>query len=507
MGYIRTIALVYLVSAGAFAQSTWYVPDDFGTIQEAINASIHGDMVVVRPGTYVENIDFIGKAITVKSELGADVTTINGNRSGSVVIFQNGEGHDSVLEGFRIMNGSGTLFSSLTEWGGGIFCCASSPTIIHNTITSNTAYQGPGIECYHDNSIIMHNEIRSNSGVVGGGICTFSSTVSIAGNLIESNFAFDGGAIYCCGGAPHIESNVLRKNTADGNGGGIYIFKATSMIVNNLIHDNTVTSLYESFGGGIFCRGPRAFLTVVNNTITDNYAYDFGSGLFCCHDSDVTIVNTILWNTKIGLGQEIYVGGEYEPSRVDISYSDVRRGESMAFVEPNCILNWGSGMIDADPLYVNHYGDDFHITHDSPCLSAGDMNAPSLPQFDFEGDPRSGFLDSPDIGADEFHTHLYVTGKVASGNPVTGVIIGWPGTKPVMLISGSGVLPVPVPTPFGDFWLEPPWEHRVRLHAMPDDGVQIIDRIVPTGVLPGVQIPLQALVGRELSNLWVVEVE
>lgn len=62
-------------------------------------------------------------------------------------------------------------------------------------------------------------------------------------------------------------------------------------------------------------------------------------------------------------------------------------------------------------------------------------------------------------------------------------------------------------TPYGDFWLMPPWNHRVHFNAMPDNGVRLIDRGISAGLPPGTQIPLQALVGTELSNLWVVEVE
>ena len=55
------------------------MPADQVTIQAAINAASNGDTVVVEPGTYVEKINFLGKAITVTSSGGASVTTIDGN--------------------------------------------------------------------------------------------------------------------------------------------------------------------------------------------------------------------------------------------------------------------------------------------------------------------------------------------------------------------------------------------------------------------------------------------
>jgi hypothetical protein len=108
------------------------VPGEYPTIQAAISAAGDGDTVLVAPGTYVENIDFLGKAITVKSTGGPDVTCIDGNQASSVVTFKNGEGPDSVLEGFEIKNG-------FTDQGGGVICQLADPTVKNNTITGNIA--------------------------------------------------------------------------------------------------------------------------------------------------------------------------------------------------------------------------------------------------------------------------------------------------------------------------------------------------------------------------------
>jgi len=88
--------------------ATIHVPADQSTIQAGIDAAFDGDLVLVSPGTYLENIDFLGKGITVQSEQGDDLTVIDGNQNGSVVSFANGEPEDAVLDGFTIINGSGT---------------------------------------------------------------------------------------------------------------------------------------------------------------------------------------------------------------------------------------------------------------------------------------------------------------------------------------------------------------------------------------------------------------
>ena len=107
------------------------VPEHYDTIQEAIDAASDGYVVLVNNGAYKENINFSGKAITVRSINGAAATTIYRNALGSVVTFSSGETVLSVLDGFTITNGSGTLIGTDEAYGGGIYCNSTSPTIIN----------------------------------------------------------------------------------------------------------------------------------------------------------------------------------------------------------------------------------------------------------------------------------------------------------------------------------------------------------------------------------------
>ena len=73
------------------------MPGNYASIQSAINAAIAGDMVVIEADTYYERIDFLGKAITVRSANPDDpavvaATIIDGSKAGSVVTFSSGEG-------------------------------------------------------------------------------------------------------------------------------------------------------------------------------------------------------------------------------------------------------------------------------------------------------------------------------------------------------------------------------------------------------------------------------
>ncbi|MBU0754189.1 MAG: DUF1565 domain-containing protein, partial [Planctomycetes bacterium] len=153
------------------------------TIQTAIESAGQGDTIIVQSGTYKERIDFLGKALLVKSRFGPQYTRIDGMSSGTVVTFHAGEGPDSRLQGFLITNG-------LASWGGGVYCCNASPTLKDNIIRKNNAYNGGGIF-----------------------LCQYSSP-QIVGNYIEQNFSTSmGGGIFSVESTPHIEANIITGNT------------------------------------------------------------------------------------------------------------------------------------------------------------------------------------------------------------------------------------------------------------------------------------------------------
>src|SRR5438552_10823706 len=112
------------------------VPGDYTAIQKAIDNGKNGDVILVSPGVYNENINFKGKAITVSSTNAADPnvvknTIIHGVGKSSVVTFATHESSNSILAGFTITGGYGTLntdFGTNVYWGGGIYCNIASPT-------------------------------------------------------------------------------------------------------------------------------------------------------------------------------------------------------------------------------------------------------------------------------------------------------------------------------------------------------------------------------------------
>jgi hypothetical protein len=415
-----TFLLVVLLGARVEAQATVRrVPADYPTIQQAIDASVSGDTVLVSPGLYTENINFVGKAIAVTSEGGPDVTIIDGNRVDSVVRFISGEGLTSVLSGFTLQNGIVNSFfsgdgggitikdasptvtnnvitnNSGGNEGGGISIQSGSPTISRNTIQNNTACaQGSGIVVRFGAPLIQGNIVAFNSqssgcggGSGGGGIqvtsaISGSSFTQILDNIISNNVHTHGGGIGLNGsGAITIRGNIISGNRASSQGGGISMFNVSpAFIVQNLIISNRA----DGEGGGIFWSNPPALLA--NNTIADNDS-SRGSGILAFTVfPDAKLVNNIVVAKE---GQTAIFCESFsvtEPSA--FRFNNVFSLQGTAWGGACSDQTGINGNISADPLFVNPSTGDYHLRRGSPVIDAGDNSAPNLPSTDLDGKPR-----------------------------------------------------------------------------------------------------------------------
>ncbi len=384
-------AFFFLFPASLLHATIIHVPGDSTTIQSGINGAVDGDTVMVHPGTYYEhNINFLGKAITVMGTDPEDpaivaATVVDADSLGSVFVFQSGEDLTSVLAGVTIAGG-------YDDYGGGIYCYYSSPTIANNIITQNSAYwAGGGMYNYESGPTVTNCTFIGNSaGRNGGGMHNIGGNPTVSSCTFTENSAWsdDGGGMYNNGSGSTVSNCAFIGNSANRNGGGMFnhwnsptvsncTFIGNSAIkgggmynqynLNPTVSNCMFTGNSATWGGGM--HNTDGSPAVSNCTFSQNDYY----GMYNSHGSDPAVTNCILWDD---LPIEIY---NWDNSNPIVTYCDVQGGYP------------GEGNIDADPLFVTFHGFDYLLRRGSPCIDAGD---PALedgiewPKLYFNG-PRS----------------------------------------------------------------------------------------------------------------------
>lgn len=213
--------------------ATITVPGDHATIGGAIGAAENGDTIIVSPGTYFENINMGGKAITLCSTapLDGDVvhsTVIDAGGSGTVITCNSSETSATVINGFMITNGQ-------ANYGGGMYNNSSSPTVRNCIFHDNAAnvIGGGLISDGHSSPAIINCTFSSNTAQGGGGLCDYSSTSTIRGCTFIGNTttgSWGGGGIFSHDSSPNISDCWFTNNTATTYGGGIKNGNSTPVI-------------------------------------------------------------------------------------------------------------------------------------------------------------------------------------------------------------------------------------------------------------------------------------
>jgi hypothetical protein len=310
------------IAAASSGNGTAVAP--FTSIQAAITAAAPGDTVSVAPGTYTESVDFLGKAIAVRSRDGALATTIDGGGSGRTVTFDSAETANAVLEGFTITGGNATFDgTSYSNYGGGILCFGASPTIV---------------------TCIVRNNAASDA---GGGIAVVGSSPIIASCFLKDNAAAGGGGNLWVSGtaAPLIEGCVLAGGNAY-SGGGVAVYSnapgegALPTMVNCTVHGNTSTA---GQGGGITVQQANTLF----------------------------LRNTIVWANQ---PPAFWTAGPAASGSVDAAYCDL---EAPATFAAACLA--------VDPVLESG---SFRLTEASPCIDAGNATFMSSATADLDGDAR-----------------------------------------------------------------------------------------------------------------------
>ena len=197
------------------------VPDDYTSIQEAIDAANPGDTVYVSPGNYLENIRL--KSYITVSAAGPESTRILGATSSPVVEAIDVEG--TLIEGFSLRgrgisqtgvyveNSQITIRNNWISYvfGEGIWCIYSKVAIENNMVSDNWG-SGIHLSKTHPESVVLGNNILNN-GWAGVKVLQ-KAHGSIRDNLISGN---GGSGIHAeIAGIVNIETNTISNNKLSG---------------------------------------------------------------------------------------------------------------------------------------------------------------------------------------------------------------------------------------------------------------------------------------------------
>jgi predicted outer membrane repeat protein len=270
------------------------------SIQAAINAAANGAKICVKPGTYIGNLSFMGKPITLIASGGPGVTFLKGTGAGTVVTFNHFEGADSVLDGFTVTNGK-------AAFGGGISITNASPTlrnlaINHNMATGGTYSRGGGVSVGGPTakpSITCVQFAFNQATYAGGGLVTSGFADPYLRNTdFEQNTASYGGAIAAYNsGRLDLGTSSFFSNQAGGDGGAIH----TGVVYGNVLVRNCwfKGNKANGNGGGIWI--PAGLAQVVNCTFDGNQASD-GGGIAAGFGGMADVASTLFTNNKTTSG-------------------------------------------------------------------------------------------------------------------------------------------------------------------------------------------------------------
>ena len=346
--------------------NTLSVPDQYPNIKSALEQAGDNDIIILSPGDYTgpdnTDIDFAGKEVTIRSIdpydpniVAATVIDCQGSAADQhrAFIFQSGEGPAATLKGLTIRNGY------VKDNGGGVYCYYSSPTIKNCNFENNTAAQvlispksGGAIALYNSSPIIDGCKFINNSASGGGGgISCRDSSLPIISNcrILDNTAGTEGGGIYCwVNSNADIDHTIIAGNHADHYGGGL--------------------SFYECTGANI---ADANIPEITFSIISDNTTNGYGGGIFIL-DSMAKIDNSILWNNS-GSGpsgsQIAMLDDSFNRTALHVSYCDVTGLDQGHLLEPadssECVLEWGDGNFQADPLFVDPIARDYHLKSSS----------------------------------------------------------------------------------------------------------------------------------------------
>ncbi len=293
-------AILLLLLASVATAKVVYVPDNYPTIQQAINNASKGDTIVVRDGIYVENVVVNVESLTIKSENGSANCILQAAYKRKPVFDVNAD-HVNI-SGFTIKgadkginlnaNRCSITNNNVSNNYYGIYLYSSNNSTLANNRMFNNTYNLEIWRGYYNNIdktntvngkpvyyLVNQEDIQipSDAGYVGLINC---QNISVRDLILANN----GQGVLLV----HTKNSRIENVTVLGDWSGIYFYSSS----NNVLVNNTIVS--NTFGVWLDCSNNN---TIANNTVTNN---DYGM-YFSYSNNNTLTNNNISLNTWLGV--------------------------------------------------------------------------------------------------------------------------------------------------------------------------------------------------------------
>jgi predicted outer membrane repeat protein len=401
---LRTLAVRIAATVGAIAVSadadTIYVEPP-QLIQVALSQAQPGDTVVLADGVYSgfgnRDLDFGGKAITLRSENGPAYCVIDGLGTHRLIVLDDDEGPDTVIEGVTFRNGfgahGGAIFgvdavatvrdcvfelNDAAGYGGAIrFERVAAPPIPETAVEgcifreNRCGEYGGGIavssldvdlrDCRFEAN---ESAFRAGAAYFGGGAGSSLTDVAFEGNIsveaggglymdgsngnVISRVRFIGNESGDAGGGAYLDSTGLQlsqthfeRNVSGNDGGGLFIDDEATVTDGTFINNTAGND-----GGGIYVSGPEP--TLVRLRVTGNTTPDDGGGIYISSGVDATLQDLLIaMNTAGSEGGGLYLSGSpgATATNVTIAENDAPQAGRSVDISSSSSLSMGNSIV------------------------------------------------------------------------------------------------------------------------------------------------------------------
>jgi parallel beta-helix repeat protein len=305
LGLLISVILIGILASGLNIQliraapATIVVPDDYSTIQEAINNAVDGDIISVKARTYYEHV-VVNKTVSLVGE-DADTTIIDGNDTGHVVYVVRSNVN---VTGFTVRNSGNIHWPDLDA---GICLNSTTGCVISENRVVDNGFAGISLLSSQYNKIAGNNV--SDTG--WGGIHLMnSSRNTVSDNILDSNgqqLQWGGGInghagshynnitdntiLNCVYGMFYHDArcnSICRNNISAISAIGIWLQDTVS---HNVVAENSLINCTV----GIFLEGPNT-----NNTLSGNFVTEAECGVKILNAQNNRVVNNTIVNNRAG---------------------------------------------------------------------------------------------------------------------------------------------------------------------------------------------------------------